>query len=123
MATERVAYSGQRFTILWARDRRGDRPAERYFDTLNKSEKAKFLTLFKYLGDHGRIRSKEKFRKLTGEGVWEFKIGGHRLIGDFRPGGVFVISHGTEKKTDRLRPEEFEIAKRVLSEHDEGGAS
>ncbi len=52
-------------------------------------------------------------------GLWECKSFQIRFIGDFRPGGRFIIAHGLDnKKKDNLPKPDIEKAVRILEEHD-----
>jgi hypothetical protein len=78
------------------------------------------IGLFKRLADNGDIASREHFKSLgkKGEGLWEFKRFQLRFLGDFRPGGRFIVAHGLRKKRDDLDPADIARAKRILDEHD-----
>src|SRR4051794_40194305 len=96
-------------------------PALEYFKTLCIQERLKIMALFKRLADKGDIASREHFKCLgkQGEGLWEFKHHQLRFLGDYRPGGRFIVAHGVRKKQDDLKPADIARAKRVLEEHDE----
>lgn len=109
---------GARLSIEWARDARRRAPAKDFFDALEETEQAKMLALFRRLADHGKIVNKELFKKLRG-GLWEFKRFQLRFIGDFRPGGAFVIAIGLQKKKDRHSDSDLETADRILREDED----
>lgn len=116
-----LAVQGEKFAVEWAVDSRERMPALEYFKTLEKKERQKMITLFKRLADQGDIASREHFKSLgkQGEGLWEFKHHQLRFLGDFRPGGRFIVAHGLRKKQDDLDPADIARAKRFLDEHDE----
>ncbi|HEX9870113.1 MAG TPA: type II toxin-antitoxin system RelE/ParE family toxin [Candidatus Tectomicrobia bacterium] len=110
-------------------DSKGKMPAREYYLGLHDKDKAKMNVLFQRFADFGSMTNREKFRQLgekagaKGKGLCEFKSHQIRFIGDFRPGGRFIIAHGTRKKKDELSQPEIEKAIRILAEHDarEGG--
>jgi hypothetical protein len=116
-----VAVAGQRLRVEWAIDSRGRMPALEFFKALAKEDRLKVIGLFNRLAEHGDIASREHFKSLgkTGEGLWEFKRFQLRFLGDYRPGGRFVVAHGVRKKRDDLDPADIARAKRILDEHDE----
>lgn len=91
----RVAYRGERKTIVWAESRSGILGLE-YFDNLSGADQRKIDALFQRMGDAGQIRNTEQFRKEEGE-VWAFKSFQHRLY-CFFDGRDIVITHGVRKK-------------------------
>ena len=109
----------------WAVDSRGDLPARKVYLSLLDKNKAKVDALFRRLAESGPILNREKFRQLgekagtKARGLWEFKSFQIRFIGDFRPGGRFIIAHGLDnKKKDNLPKPDIEKAVRILEEHD-----
>lgn len=127
--TVQIAAKGAWGTVEWAIDLKGEMPAREYYLKLPNPDKAKVNTMFQYIANSGFIKNREKFRQLgvkagtKARGFWEFKSFQVRFIGDFRPGGRFIIAIGTTKKKDKLSQDEIEKAIRILSEHDarEGG--
>jgi hypothetical protein len=104
---------------------RGGLPAREAFNSLDESDRAKVLTLFKYLADQGRINNREKFQQLGAERTkgeagryWEFKSFQDRFIGDFRPGKRFLVAAYVKKKGGNLPLEVLERAVRVMHEND-----
>lgn len=91
-------------------------PAREFWLNLPQSDQRKLSALFRRFVDHGSIQNKEKFRELTGEGLYEFKIWGIRLLGNFVAESTFLIAHAVKKKTSgSLLPAEFEKARRLLN--------
>lgn len=123
----RIAASGAWGRIVWAVDNTGDMPARAFYEQLSDKDKAKVNVLFQRLAESGFISNREHFKKLgpkaghAGKDLWEFKRFQVRFLGDFRPGSLFVIAHGTRKKRDDLRKEDIEKAVRILAEHDTRG--
>lgn len=116
-----VAVKGSKVTVEWAVDNRERMPALEFFKTLERDDRQKVIVLFKRLADAGEIASREQFKNLgrSGGGLWEFKRFQLRFLGDYRPGGRFVVAHGVRKKRDDLNPSDIEKAIRILAEHDE----
>ncbi|MGH7433764.1 MAG: type II toxin-antitoxin system RelE/ParE family toxin [Candidatus Methylomirabilales bacterium] len=119
-----IAAVGPRITVEWVVDLKGAMPAREFYLGLSRGDQAKVMALFRRLADFGQISNREKFKQLgpkageKGRGLWEFKSGQIRLIGDFRPGGRFLVAHGTVKKADDLPKQDIERAIRILAEHD-----
>jgi hypothetical protein len=116
-----TAVKGARMTVEWAVDSRGRMPALEFFQSLPREDRQKVMALFKRLADAGDIASREHFKCLgrSGEGLWEFKRFQLRFLGDYRPGGRFVVAHGLIKKRDALAPADIQRAVRILAEHDQ----
>jgi hypothetical protein len=116
-----VAVRGEKLKVEWAIDSRKCMPALEYFKKLEKKDQRKMISLFKRLADHGTIVNRKQFKSLgeRGGGLWEFKDFQQRFLGDFRPGGRFVVAHGLQKQQDDLDPNDIARAKRILGEHDE----
>jgi mRNA-degrading endonuclease RelE of RelBE toxin-antitoxin system len=121
MSSNPIAVRGQRITIEWAIDSRGRMPALEFYRDLSRGERQRILALFKRLADTGDIASREHFKSLgkSGDNLWEFKRSQFRFLGDYRPGGRFVVALGLQKKKDDLNRSDIEKASRILAEHDE----
>lgn len=115
-----VAYHGERFTICYAVDGKGRCPAQDFIQTLDRADQQKVLSLFKFMGDHGRIPNTEKFR-LLGDGLSEFKSFQIRMPCRFEKDGLIIVSHGFVKKRDDTPRSEIERARRILDEDRERG--
>ena len=122
MAPKRaVAVQGPKLTVEWAIDLRGRTPALEFFKELAREDRQKVLSLFKRLADEGEISNRELFKSLgkQGLGLWEFKRFQLRFLGDYRPGGRFLVAVGVRKKRDDLNDSDIDRARRILTEHDE----
>ncbi len=113
-----IAYRGGRFTIEYARESNRDVPGLDFFKSLEPRWQARFVNLYKRLGDFGQIQNREMFRKES-EGFWAFKAFQARLLCYFRPDQRVVITHGFSKKGDAIRRQEFERAARIKQEYEE----
>lgn len=107
---------GEKFTIEWALDGNGTARGLEYFQQLRTKDQVKVTALLKRLADHGAITNREKFKKLD-DGLFEFKSYQVRLLGDFRPGGRFLIAYGVTKKDDRHKNKDLRIAREILANH------
>lgn len=116
-----IAVEGQKVRVEWAIDSRGRMPAFEFYSELERADRQRVLALFKRLADTGDIASREHFKSLgkTGGNLWEFKRFQLRFLGDYRPGGRFVVALGVRKKRDELSSSDIKKALRILTEHDE----
>src|SRR5437899_2001182 len=117
---EGIAARGNWGTVEWAADSRGATPARDYYLNLSEKQQAKVVALFQRLAESGKIFDRTKFKQLgskakgKGAGLWEFKSGQDRFLGDFRPGGRFLIAYALRKKSDNLPKPDIEKAVRIL---------
>jgi hypothetical protein len=99
-------------------------PAREDYGSLTPERQAKVLALFKRLAEAGSIVNRQQFHKLgpkggkSGSELREFKRFQDRFLGDFRPGGRFLISAYEHKKSDRLDSAVVARAVRILAEND-----
>lgn len=114
-----VAYVGAKKRIEYAVDRSGQSPGLEFYAMLDDRNKAKFNAFFQRMGEHGEIKNREQFKKIEGTDFWEFKWFQIRMVCRFRPGGVVLISHGFEKKKDRIPDAEIQRAQRIFTEDNE----
>jgi len=112
-----VAYRGISFTIEYARQANGDVPGLEFFNSMDPRWQARIFSLFRRLGDAGRIENREMFRKETGE-FFAFKAFQARLLCYFRADRRVVVTHGFRKKTDNIRKQEFERAGRIKDDYE-----
>jgi hypothetical protein len=115
-----IAVTGQKLTIEWATDGRKRMPALEFYKELPPKERQKILALFKRLADTGDIANREHFKCLgkLGDSLWEFKNFQLRFLGDYRPGGLFIVALGVRKKKDDHSETDIKKASRILAEHD-----
>jgi len=99
-------------------------PAREDYESLTRERQAKMLALFRKLAEAGSIVNREQFHKLgpkggrSGSELREFKRFQDRFLGDFRPGGRFLVASHEHKKSDRLDSAVVARAVRVLAEND-----
>ena len=115
--------SGSWGSVVWAIDAVGKTSAKTFYSKLEMKSQAKIQALFNALAKDGRIPTRDRFKKLEnrrGWALWEFKSFQIRFIGAFTRGGrpgEFVVAHGVQKKSNRLRDSDLEIAARILMDH------
>ena len=115
--TRTLAYSGEKFRIVYARDRVGASPSEAFLQELSTPDQAKMVALFRRFGDTGNFMNKQKFRDL-GQGLYEFKSHQIRMIFSYCKveRAVVVLTHGFVKKQDKTPKEEIDRALRIFDE-------
>jgi phage-related protein len=104
--------------VEFAEDANGRRPAEEFIQSLPDRYRKQIERTLSKLEATGRVVSNETFKHLTDSPMWEVKAFQARVLGDFRPGGRFVVAHGTMKKQDKLPKTEIATAIRLLEIHD-----
>lgn len=102
----------------WAIDARGRMPGRGFLNSQDDADQAKVYALFKQLAETGQVRNREKFQKLAGSTLFEFKSFQLRFLGDFRPGNRFVVAVGVRKKKQKANPGDLKAAQNILQEHD-----
>lgn len=111
-----VAARGEKGTVVWAEDTRGRMPAKEFVESLPEKTQKRVAWLFSTFADRWHL-DKDKFKYET-DGLHAFRYFQTRLLGAFRPGARFVVAHGITKQTDKMPPEAFARAARVLAEWD-----
>ena len=111
-----LLYEGQALTIEWYVDARGRSPAKAYFDDLERAQKMKFLHLVKRMGDVGKIHDVTRFRN-EGDKIYAFKSQPDRFLCFFFSEGKLIVTHGFQKKQQKLPPGEKERALRVRQDY------
>ncbi|MGA2590251.1 MAG: type II toxin-antitoxin system RelE/ParE family toxin [Bryobacteraceae bacterium] len=101
----------------------GTSPGSDYYTALDETDKAKLNALFARMAEHGVIKNETKFKKITGTEFFEFKSHQIRMPCYYVPGRLLVITHGFNKKTDRMPPAEIARAERIRREDAEYFAS
>ena len=96
--TVQIASSGEWGRVVWAADNSGKSPARDFFLQLDERDRAKIQAVFNRLADHGKVNSRERFKKLDecdGQALWEIKSFQLRFIGTFSPTKEFGLSLGS----------------------------
>jgi hypothetical protein len=101
--------------VEFAADADGESETRAVFDSLVRHEKASLHVAMQRLADFGRLQNDERFRTVTGSGLWEFRKNQHRFLGGFLPARRFVIAAYERKKKWKLRPETIQRALRIMN--------
>ncbi|MCB9745676.1 MAG: type II toxin-antitoxin system RelE/ParE family toxin [Alphaproteobacteria bacterium] len=119
-----VAVAGRRFTVVFAEDARGIRPAEEFLASLAGDPRgvrdlATIYRLLELFAENGRVNNRQQFKKLEGTSptLVEFKKHQVRVLGFFDGEGLLCLTHGFIKKQDRIPKSELERAYRIRGEH------
>lgn len=109
---EYIAFQGEKFTIEWYYNKKGNSEALEYFDDLNESDQIKTLTLFELMGNFGEIKNPTKFNS-EGDKLYAFKPQPHRFLCFFFKDGKIIVTHAFHKKTNKLPPQEKKRALKI----------
>ena len=94
----------------------GSCPAEEFLDQLSESETAKIQGLFDlFVRTFPENLSDQKFKRIVGTVLFEFKCFQIRMPCFFFPGGRVLLTYGLRKKTDNLRPRDIRKAQDIKS--------
>jgi len=104
-----VIYSGEKFTLEWYYDSKGNSVAYDYFNNAPEGLQDKFLVLAKKMGDIGKIIDITKFRN-EGDGIYAFKPQPDRYLSFFTDNKKIIVTNGFKKKTKKLPKREKELA-------------
>jgi hypothetical protein len=107
-----VAVRGAWGTVEFVADDDGESELWKIFGTLPEAERAALHAAMQLLAETGRIRSSDKFKKVSGE-IWEFRRFQQRFLGFYLPGGRFVVASHEVKKKDRLSKETIARAESI----------
>jgi phage-related protein len=88
-----------------------------FIENLDEYEKKKILRLLTRTADNGLYTNEEKFRKIKGEDLWEFKSDQVRIFCFFDKGKIIILSHGFIKKSPKTPRNQIEKAKRLLKDY------
>jgi hypothetical protein len=104
-------FEGAFFSIQALTRPDGSCPAGDFLDSLSGADRQKLDVLFEYLGNHGRLSNREKFKKVENSaGIWEFKSFQIRVLCFFAPGKRVMLAAGAIKKKDKLTRSDIERA-------------
>jgi len=88
------------------------------FDTLSgldDPDRAAVYALMQMLADTARIMNTQRFKKVEGTGLWEFKQRAHRFIGFYLRGRFAVVAYEF-KQANKLSKTIIERATRIQEE-------
>lgn len=113
--SETVLHRGTKLEIRCLVLADGSSPALEFWKGLNESEQQKLMVAFSQMGEMGRIRNPERFKKLEGsDGIYEFKSFQIRIF-CFQSGPVLYLAYGLRKKQDRHRKQDITRAEEYRS--------
>lgn len=85
----------------------GSSPVREFLSSLEQSQRRKIDVLFELLATRGKITNDEKFKKIEGTQLFEFKSHQIRLICFFTKDKRVVLCHGLFKKKDKHKPNDL----------------
>ncbi len=88
-----------------------------FIEKLNEPDKKKILRLLTRTADNGLYTNEEKFRKIAGEDIWEFKSYQARIFCCFEKGKIIILSHGFIKKSAKTPVKQIVKAKKLFKEY------
>ena len=106
---EYVAYSGEIFTIEWYYNKNHKSDAFEYYQLLDEDERDAIISLFKLMGNNGKILNPTKF-KSEGDKIYAFKTDQERFLSFFCHGKKIIVTNGFRKKTQKMTLREKEKA-------------
>lgn len=110
--------SGQRLAIDFAVSSDGSSPVQEAFDSLSASDQRVFHVAFQRLADEGRISSRQRFKRIEGSDLWEFKKHQHRFLGGYLPDKRFVVVAYEKKQQERLSPPVVTRAEQLFAQYE-----
>lgn len=96
-------------------------PVQDFLISLQDSGRKKIIALLKRTAENGTLSNTEKFKKLKGSDLWEFKSYQIRILCAFKDDRIIILSHGFTKKSDKTPRSEIKKAERLLKEYFQGG--
>jgi hypothetical protein len=118
---ECLAYEYGEWRFEWYVNEGGNSPAlEYYHEKLDEDQKTALAALFDYLAicySSGKSPNKEKISP-EGDALFAFKPKPHRFLAFFVKGKTVIITHGFEKKRDKLPANEKKKAKTYRSDYE-----
>ncbi|OGT65215.1 MAG: hypothetical protein A3J38_04760 [Gammaproteobacteria bacterium RIFCSPHIGHO2_12_FULL_45_9] len=114
---EYVAFKGEKFTIEWYFDKKGESISLNYLESLDEAEQAKLFGLMKLIGNRGVIQNKTKFRS-EGDKIFAFKPQPHRFLCFFFDGRKIIVTNAFHKKTDTLPKKEKDRALKIKTDYE-----
>ena len=96
-------------------DRRGDRPVEKFLNSLPENDRGTVKAKLHYLEERGS-ELREPLSKSLGGGLFELRVKSYRLFFCFKPGNRIIIVHAFMKKSQHTPRRELELARRRMQE-------
>lgn len=110
-----IVCEGQCFAIVWGVAGSGECQARDYYESLEDTDRAKALALFKRMADVGKICDKTKFNQETKK-LYVFKPQPHRFFCFFVKGKRIVMVSAYQKQGDKAPPQEIKRAENLRLE-------
>jgi hypothetical protein len=108
-----LAAPGTKLKVEFAADDDGASALRDLYLGLRKTDRAALGAAFEMLAERGRVPNAERFKKVEGTDLWEFKKHQHRFVGFYLKGGRFIIAAYEQKKRGRLRDQTISRAEEV----------
>ncbi len=106
---EYIAYEGEKYTIEWYYNQKGESQSLEFFENLTAVEQQKLFHIIKRLGDFGFVSDKTKFRN-EGDDIYAMKPQPNRFLSFFYNGNKIIITNAFIKKTQKLKTQDKERA-------------
>ena len=113
---------GQKYEVVYYRDRRGNEPVKRFIDKLAvKRDKDSRVNLFKVreyirlLSIHGLCAGEPCIKHIKGD-IWELRPIRNRVLFAAWDGNRFILLHQFIKKTRKTPKEEIDKAQKRLDD-------
>ena len=92
----------------------GSCPAEEFLSQLSELDIQKMKATFDlFVASSPRPLSREKFKKIEGTDLYEFKCFQVRMPCFYAGQGRIILTHGLKKKADKLRPSDIKKAQEL----------
>ncbi|MCL4229150.1 type II toxin-antitoxin system RelE/ParE family toxin [Candidatus Dependentiae bacterium] len=111
-----IAHQGEKFTIEWYCNSRGQSDALEYFEELSTDRKKKLIHLFYLLGAVGKIFNIEKFRH-EGDQIYAIKSSPDRFFCFFFDGSKIIVTNAYEKKSEKMPSREKQKALKAKDDY------
>lgn len=102
------------------KNERGERPVEKFIETLEPKARLKVFHAIELLQEFGLEGGHPHIKKLAGSDLWEYRILGSdniRLFYIAITGKAFLLLHGFKKKKQKTPTKEIRIAEERLREY------
>ncbi len=116
-----IVYNGIKYDVEMIEFGNGKSEAEKFYNSLSEKSKVGFYRLFMALGNNGFIKSKKHFN-YEGDKIYAFKNEQARFLCFFANERKVVITHGFNKKQDKIPANEKEKALKIKKLYEKGEA-
>jgi len=108
-------YQGRYWKIDYARLTNGNCPVKDFIDSLNEREQAKFAILLRKVADVRNFNHIQKFKKLSGRNLWQFRSDDYRLL-CYQLKNIYILTNGFRKDQNKTNPKYIELAIKIKDE-------